>query len=75
MNALFQTHILNESGIAKSRRLAELFNGLLISTEELVSSGMNSREFSLAKTHLEQACFFAKKALAQNPHNQADPAP
>lgn len=72
MNALFQTHILNDAGIAKARRLGELFNDLLIHVEDITADGRNSREFSLAKTHLEEACFFAKKAMAQSPHNQKE---
>lgn len=66
---LFRFHRLNMEGITKATAVAELFDGLLTELESLwgVSTG---REAALARTHLEEACFYAKKQLAINPMNQ-----
>lgn len=65
----FQVHILNDNGIKKAKEIAVLFDSLL---SELEKEGMCilGREFSLVKTKLEEACFFAKKAMAVNLVNQ-----
>lgn len=62
MHAEFQTHKLNDQGFAKAKQLAEKFDELLTYIEGTVTS---SRERSIAATKLEEACFFAKKALAK----------
>ncbi len=67
MNPLFAVHKLNEAGIQKARGLAESFDMLLKEIEPLCYPG---RELALAKTHLEQACIYAKKAIALDPNNQ-----
>ena len=64
----FQFHPLNEQGIRKAVRVAELFSELLAELNPICSVG--SREFALVRTKLEEACFFAKKALAVLPENQ-----
>lgn len=70
MDPLFQVHKLNADGLRKANSLAKSFNGLL---EELrVICPENTREFSLVKTHLESACFFAKKSIANFPENQEE---
>ncbi len=67
MNKEFQVHILNEGGIAKAQKLAALFDNLL---NELVAiNPTTSREMSLVRTKLEEASFFAKKAMANDPAN------
>lgn len=65
----FGVHLLNDDGIAKAKEMAFRFSDL---TEWLEQPGMcvSSRELSLAKTKLEEACFFAKKAMATNLMNQ-----
>jgi hypothetical protein len=65
----FQVHMLNEQGRLAAVALAEEFSALLEAVERLVGGG--SRELAIAKTKLEEACFFAKRALAQKPENQA----
>lgn len=67
VNKEFQVHILNDSGIVKANNLAAEFDNLLN-----VLKGMcpESREFSIVKTKLEEACFFAKKSIANDPSNQ-----
>jgi hypothetical protein len=69
MNALFRMHVLNEGGIGKACDIAELFDGLLSSLEATIG-GSGTRELSLVKTHLELACFYAKKAMAVQGLNQ-----
>lgn len=61
VDPLFRVHKLNADGLERAQKLAEGFSALL----EQVAAGLPaSRELSLAKTHLEEACFYAKKALA-----------
>jgi hypothetical protein len=74
MDALFEVHMLNDAGKAKALLIAEAFNGLLI----ILNGGMNpnaplcpsGRELAIVKTKLEEACFFAKKAMANVAENQ-----
>ena len=63
MNKEFESKRLNPSGIAKAGELALAFDALL---ENLKTMCPESREFSIAKTKLEEASFFAKKALCNN---------
>lgn len=65
----FKVHLLNETGIAKSKHMAARFSDLL-DWLETNAGCLPGRELSLAKTKLEEASFFAKKAMAQNPQNQ-----
>lgn len=68
---LFRVHILNQTGIEKAQHLANAFDDLYDRLETLVgATGVNSREFSIVKTKLEEASFFAKKAMASQPENQ-----
>ena len=69
----FQAHLLNEQGIAKAKKIAQIFTTLLNEVEE--TSGKDGREMALVRTQLEQAAFFAKKAMAQRPENQIAPPP
>lgn len=86
MNAEFEVHLLNDEGIKKAQELAEAFNELLnkvIAVSErpgtsgsitLPRSAINGRYMSLVRTKLEEASFFAKKAIAVLPENQRQPA-
>ena len=67
MDPLFQVHKLNEDGLGKAKAVAENFYQLLTNLTKLCPAG---REFSIVRTKLEEACFFAKKALANLPANQ-----
>ncbi len=67
MSPLFEFHKLNPDGIQKARAIATAFNQLLQQLELMCPAG---REMSVAKTNLEQACFFAKKAMACVTANQ-----
>lgn len=64
----FKFHRLNPEGIKKSENIAALFEALQSSLESIC--GGPSRELSIAKTKLEEACFFSKKAMAVQPDNQ-----
>jgi hypothetical protein len=64
----FQVHILNAEGITKAIDLADEFNRFLDRIEDL--AGANGRAMAIVRTKLEEACFFAKKALANQPENQ-----
>lgn len=63
----FQVHRLNEAGIAKARQIAADFTSLLNTIE---AAGVTGRRLALVKTHLEDACFQAKKGIAELPENQ-----
>lgn len=66
MNKLFQVHRLNQDGMYKANEIAHAFNDLLVRLEILCPDG---REFAIAKTKLEEAAFFAKKAMANDAKN------
>lgn len=61
MHAEFAVHILSSEGLDKAQEIAAAFDDLLTKLETLCSPG---REFSITKTKLEEAAFFAKKSMA-----------
>lgn len=63
MNMLFKSHKLNEEGFAEANHIGEKFDELLNAIWN-VAEGVESRELSLVKTYLEQACFYSKKIVA-----------
>lgn len=67
-NPMFRTHILNAAGIAKAKAIGEAFDALVAA----LPVG-EPRCGALVRTHLETACFFAKKAIATLPENQLNP--
>lgn len=68
MDPLFRVHRLNELGLMKADRLANYFTVLKEELDRIVPEP--SREKSIALTNLEQACFYAKKAMACLSENQ-----
>jgi hypothetical protein len=68
MHREFEVHLLNEQGIEKAKALAVAFDELLTKLEPLMP--LSSRYTSLVCTKLEEASFFAKKAMAILPENQ-----
>jgi hypothetical protein len=75
MSDLFKVHLLNELGIERAKGMATRFSELIEWLEQCAKPlGINevvaAREMAIVKTHLETACFFAKKAMAMNPENQ-----
>lgn len=68
MRSEFQVHLLNEQGISRAKTLAAIFTECLDSIEAY--AGTDGREMSIVRTKLEEASFFAKKAMASRPENQ-----
>lgn len=66
----FRVHLLNEQGLAKAAKLAEAFSQFLETVDGLIPQ---SRERSIFVTKLQEASFFAKRALAVVPENQQQP--
>ena len=71
MHDEFAVHMLNESGKIKAAYIALAFDECLDKLLRLIPT---CRETSIVKTKLEEACFFAKKAMAKVPEN-TDEAP
>ena len=67
MEKEFEVHMLNEDGIKKAQCIAEIFNDTLVA---LMAYTVTGREFSIVRTKLEEAAFFAKKSMANIPENQ-----
>lgn len=68
MRAEFAVHMLNDDGKMKAGGIAEAFTTLLNTLEEW--AGTTGREMAIVRTKLEEASFFAKKAMAVRPENQ-----
>ena len=68
MRPEFAVHMLNERGKGKAVHIMNAFDFLLADLEGIM--GMPSREMSLVQTKLEEAAFFAKKAMAVQSANQ-----
>jgi hypothetical protein len=80
MHKEFEVHMLNEAGKLKAKAIAEAFDTLLTSLENITpmddSRSLGHREMALVRTKLEEAAFFAKKAMAVQPRNtNPDPKP
>jgi len=72
----FDVHMLNPGGIEKAREIARGFTTLLNDLEEHCGN-RSPREMALVRTHLQEAAFFAKRAMAMDPENQipSEPTP
>lgn len=66
----FTVHLLNADGIAKAAMLAHIFSVALNGIEEI--TGSSGREIAIVRTKMEEASFFAKKAMASLPENQKE---
>lgn len=62
---LFKTHILDQEGLDKMRKIALAFEKFCEELSFLTING-SPREWAISKTNLETACFFAKKSIAIN---------
>ena len=67
MDGLFEVHRLNDQGMKNATAIAEAFDRLL---RDLVGLCPAGRESSIVRTKLEEAAFFAKKAMAMQRENQ-----
>lgn len=74
MDLAFAVHMLNDAGKQKASKIAAAFDGLWTDLQELTGVDMPTREMSLVRTKLEEACFFAKKAMANQEENQQQQA-
>lgn len=68
IDPLFKHYALNDVGQAKAARIGEAFTKLLFELEGI--SPLGSREGALVRTKLEEAGYFAKKAMATLGVNQ-----
>ena len=66
MHKEFEVHMLNDLGKARAGVIANVFDNALTSLETVCPAG---RELSIVRTKLEEACFFAKRAMASQPEN------
>lgn len=71
MNKEFEVHMLTEEGKKKAREIAEAFDVCLKTIINLREQDdgcipPQGRYISIVRTKLEEACFFAKKDMAEN---------
>lgn len=66
MNKEFAVHMLNDGGKTKAQEIASAFDDCLERLAKVCPAG---REFAITRTKLEEACFFAKKAMAADAGN------
>lgn len=77
-STLFKSYILNKDGINKAQQQGLMFEEFHNSLHALTFDGVDSdkpfegREWAIVKTKLEEAAFFAKKAMAVQTKNQAN---
>lgn len=64
----FDVHMLNDDGIAKAKDIALAFSACLNEVEKLC--GEEGREVAIVRTKLQEAAFYAKRAMAMLPQNQ-----
>lgn len=64
----FKVHMLNEEGKKKAEEIAVSFSNCLREIESMC--GKEGREIAIVRTKLEEACFFAKRAMASKKENQ-----
>ena len=72
VSPLFKVHTLNEEGESRANQIAAAFDDLLftLTGDRPAVLCPEGRELAIVKTKLEEACFFAKKAMANDPANQ-----
>lgn len=66
MHKEFEVHMLNDVGKQQAGFLAEEFDALLSAVEKRCAFTGSERYMAIVRTKLEEACFFAKKAMVQN---------
>ncbi len=63
----FAPYKLTEQGQRQAQAIGDVFQDLLVALEAMCPQG---REMSLATTKLDEACIWAKKAMAEDAGNQ-----
>lgn len=66
--AAFAVHMLNDKGKERAAQIQMAFSTLMTTLEAVC--GADGREMAITRTKLEEACFFAKKAMAVRAENQ-----
>jgi hypothetical protein len=64
----FDVHMLNEDGKGRAHDIAKVFSVCLDHLESIV--GADGREMAIVRTKMQEAAFFAKRAMAVKPENQ-----
>jgi hypothetical protein len=64
---MFEVHILNATGKENARYLQDAFKSFLGALEE--TCGKDGREMAIVRTKLEEASFYAKRAMAMRPEH------
>lgn len=67
---MFEVHKLNQRGLEKAQAIAEAFETCLKTLESICLENDQTtgghREMAITRTKLQEACFFAKRAMALN---------
>lgn len=64
----FAVHVLNDEGLRRARDIGEIFTNALNALEQVC--GADGRELAIVRTKMQEAAFFAKRAMAVRPENQ-----
>lgn len=64
----FAVHMLNETGKNRAADIARQFTACLNNLEAII--GADGREMAIVRTKLQEAAFFAKRAMAVKAENQ-----
>lgn len=67
---MFEVHKLNELGMQKAELLQVAFKSFLHNLE--MTCGRDGREMAIVRTKLEEASFFAKRAMAMQPDHHTE---
>jgi hypothetical protein len=67
MDALFKVYRLNSAGQEKAKAVAKAYDDLLAVLRLHIPEG---RELTIVGMKLEEACFYSKKAIANDPANR-----
>lgn len=75
---MFEVHKLNAQGMARAKQLQKLFEQFLLDVEQTIDTdpyqaSKNGRELALVRTKLQEASFFAKRAMSLLPGNTEKP--
>jgi hypothetical protein len=66
----FAFHMLNDQGKVMAARIAMIFTDCLNDLEG--TAGKDGRDMAIVRTKLQEAAFFAKRSIADDPKHQQD---